>query len=123
MKCLVIVAHGSRRQASNEEVEVLANKVAQRLPGGFGGVKVAFLELASPSIEAAIDSCYEEGASELLVLPYFLSEGTHVAKDVPSEVAKAMDKWPDKKIEIVPHIGSLDSMTDLIISVCQTTEA
>ncbi|MFD2231313.1 sirohydrochlorin chelatase [Alkalimarinus sediminis] len=122
MKSLVIVAHGSRRQASNEEVKVLAAKVEQHLPSGFSGVKVAFLELASPSIEATIDACYEEGASEVVVLPYFLSEGTHVAKDVPSEVGKAMDKWPDKKIDIVPHIGSLDSMIDLILSVCTTAD-
>ncbi len=118
MKCLVIVAHGSRRQASNEEVKMLAAKVEKNLPEGFSGVEIAFLELASPSIEEAIDGCYKAGASELLVLPYFLSAGTHVAKDVPHEVAKAMDKWPDKSIDIVPHIGSLDSMTKLILSVC-----
>jgi sirohydrochlorin ferrochelatase len=118
MKCLLIVAHGSRRQASNEEVKTLAGRVAQRLPNGFSAVKVAFLELATPSIETAIDSCYEEGASELLVLPYFLSAGTHVASDVPSEVEKAMVKWSDKKIKIAPHIGSLDRMIDLIVSVC-----
>lgn len=118
MKYLLLVAHGSRRQASNEEVIALASKVEQQLPSGFSGVKAAFLELASPSIEMAIDACYEKGVSELLVLPYFLSAGTHVAKDVPSEVAKAMDKWPDKKVEIAPHIGSLDPMIDLIVSVC-----
>ena len=119
MKYLLIVAHGSRRQASNEEVNALASRVEKQLPSGFSGVKAAFLELASPSIEMAIDACYEEGASELLVLPYFLSAGTHVAKDVPSEVAKAMDKWPDKKVEIASHIGSLDPMIDLITSVCE----
>lgn len=119
MKYLVVVAHGSRRKASNEEVEILAGKVAAKLPDNFSAVKVAFLELASPSIEATIDGCYQEGASEVLVLPYFLSAGTHVAKDVPYEVAKTMDKWPDKKIEIAPHIGSLDSMVDLVLSVCR----
>ena len=118
MKTLVLVAHGSRRQASNEEVKVLAEKIEKHLPEGFSGVTVAFLELASPSIEVAIDSSYQAGATELLVLPYFLSAGTHVAKDVPHEVAKAMDKWPDKQVDIVPHIGSLDAMIDLILSVC-----
>jgi sirohydrochlorin ferrochelatase len=118
MKCLVIVAHGSRRLASNEEVEILGGKVALQLPDDFDAVKVAFLELATPSIEAAIDDCYENGASELLVLPYFLSAGNHVASDVPNEVEKAMVKWPDKKVKIAPHIGSLDPMVDLIISVC-----
>ncbi|UZE96808.1 sirohydrochlorin chelatase [Alkalimarinus alittae] len=118
MKYLIVVAHGSRRQASNEEVEVLADKVAKKLPTDFSAVKVAFLELASPSIEEAIDNCYEEGASEVLIVPYFLSAGTHVATDVPNEVEKTMAKWPDKKIEIAPHIGSLDPMVDLIISVC-----
>lgn len=119
MKCLVVVAHGSRRQASNEEVVTLAEKLAKQLPEGFSDVKVAFLELATPSIESTIDLCYTEGASEVLVVPYFLSAGTHVAVDVPHEVEKAMAKWPNKTINITPHIGSLDPMVGLILSVCR----
>ena len=46
MKQLLIVAHGSRRSASNDEIRVLAGKIAEYLELPAQRVQVAFLELA-----------------------------------------------------------------------------
>lgn len=116
MKQLLIVAHGSRRAASNDEVRVLAEKVAQHLQLPAEQVQVAFLELALPSIETALDECFNNGTHEVSVLPYFLSSGTHVVNDVPREIAAAQEKWPDKVITMLPHIGAADTMVSLISS-------
>lgn len=51
MKFLLLVAHGSRRQASNQEIHGIAEKIAERLPLYYEGVQVAFLEFSSPSID------------------------------------------------------------------------
>lgn len=114
MKQLLIVAHGSRRKASNQEVKILASQVALRLNLPDTAVQAAFLELASPSIGEAIDACFQQGCSELTVLPYFLSAGTHVVGDVPAEIAQAQNKWPDKSITLLPHIGAAEAMIGLI---------
>ncbi|HHX35276.1 MAG TPA: CbiX/SirB N-terminal domain-containing protein [Pseudomonadales bacterium] len=114
MKRLLIVAHGSRRDASNDEVRVLAEKVAEHLQLPANDVQVAFLELALPSIETALDECFSSGTQEVCVLPYFLSSGTHVVNDVPREIAAAQTKWPDKTITLLPHIGAADTMIGLI---------
>lgn len=116
MKQLLIVAHGSRRTASNDEVRVLATKVAKHLQLPIEQVQVAFLELALPSIETALDECFQRGADEVNVLPYFLASGSHVVSDVPREIAAAQLKWPNKTITVLPHIGAADSMIGLIAS-------
>lgn len=114
MKKLLIVAHGSRRDASNDEVRVLADKIAKHLALPADGVQVAFLELAIPAIGDALDECFKSGTEKVCVLPYFLSSGTHVVGDVPREIAAAQSRWPDKTIELLPHIGAAEGMVDLI---------
>ena len=116
MKSLLIVAHGSRRDASNEEVRVLATRVAEHLQLAADNVQVAFFELATPSIESALDACFNNGVDEVSVLPYFLSSGTHVVNDVPREIAAMQEKWPDKIIKVLPHIGAAETMVSLIAS-------
>ena len=114
MKQLLIIAHGSQRKGSNEDVQILASKVAMRLNLPDDAVQAAFLELASPSIGEAIDACFKRGCNEITVLPYFLSPGVPVISDVPAEIAAAQSKWPDKTITLLPHIGATQAMVDLI---------
>jgi len=123
MKQLLIVTHGSRREQSNNEVRVLAEKVAIDLPLITDDVLVAFLEFASPSISEAIDISFTQGVKELVVLPYFLSAGNHVTRDIPKEIDTVMRNWPDRKVTILPHIGASNVMADLIGNCCQNKNA
>lgn len=114
MKALVIVAHGSRRNASNDEVRELSRKVSEVLGNDYSIVNTGFLELAEPLIPDSIEQCIVKGATHVEVLPYFLSAGRHVTEDVPSEVAKAQAKFPDVEIVIKPYIGGLPEIVTLI---------
>lgn len=116
MKSLLIVAHGSRKASSNDEVMLLGDRLSVCLQTDFACVKVAFLEFASPSIDVAIDDLFHSGTSELVVLPYFLSAGKHVTSDLPDAVKAISNECPDKTIQILPHIGAMDLMVNLIIS-------
>ena len=119
MKKLLIVAHGSRRTSSNEELKVLVAKVSGNLGLSFDGVGAAFLEFASPSIEEVLTDFFNGQATEVVILPYFLSAGNHVARDIPEEVQKVLDQWPDKKITVLPHVGALDAMAGVIVEACK----
>ena len=82
-------------------------------------LKVAFLEFASPSVETALVDFFNSGATEVVVLPYFLSAGNHVVVDIPREINKAVDQWPDKNIKVLPHFGALDEMANFIAQACK----
>jgi sirohydrochlorin ferrochelatase len=116
MKALVLVAHGSRRKQSNEEVVELAIKLKQHCNNEYDMVHAGFLELASPSIPEGIQQCIDAGATQVTVLPYFLNSGRHVVEDIPNEVNQARAANPQSDIRIAQHLGASELMMDLLIS-------
>jgi len=116
MKALLIVAHGSRRKESNEEVRRLANRIRENAGPAFDLVMAAFLEISSPQIDSAVADLAEEGATAIKVFPYFLSAGTHVVNDIPRIIREEREAHPDVHIEILPHMGALQGISTLILS-------
>lgn len=113
-KALLVVAHGSRRAASNDEIRDLARRLSEDQNNRFGLVAPAFLELADPSIPDGIEACIQQGMDEVVVFPYFLSAGRHVSEDIPAEVKIKQDEYPDKNIRIADYLGIAPGMTGMI---------
>jgi len=115
MRALLVVAHGSRRSASNDEVRKLTDELRACAGDDYAQVECAFLELAEPSIPDGIDSCVAEGATEVVILPYFLSAGRHVVTDIPEIVAGSQQRHPGVNLHIAPYLGrSLTLVTSLL---------
>ena len=119
MKSLLLVAHGSRREASNEEIRQLTAQLRSRAGDRYQSVSCAFLELAEPSIPDGIEASIQQGAKEVIVLPYFLSAGRHVQEDIPREIAGKQQEHPEIKIRQVPYVGSAEGITDLLLGVAE----
>ncbi|MGQ9861527.1 MAG: sirohydrochlorin chelatase [Thiobacillaceae bacterium] len=120
---LLIIAHGSRREASNDEVRRLAGRVRELCAPGLDHVEVAFLELAEPSIPEGLARCVAQGAREIVVFPYFLAAGTHVALDIPEAISAFAHKHPDIRIRLTPHLGASDALPHAILSVALAGQA
>jgi sirohydrochlorin ferrochelatase len=116
MKSLLLVAHGSRRNQSNQEVTELANKLRNRCGYQFPIIHAAFLELADPLIPDGLQKCIDEGARNIMVLPYFLNTGRHVVEDIPA-IINDFDNPTLVRIQIAPHLGASNMMLDLITQV------
>lgn len=116
MRALLIIAHGSRRKESNDEVRRLANRIKENAGPAFDLVVAAFLEISSPQIDSAFADLIDDGATEIKVFPYFLSAGTHVVNDIPRLVREEREKYPDTHIELLPHMGALQGISTLILS-------
>lgn len=121
MKHLLIVAHGSRRQASNGEVEQLAAQLHASPNHDFTQISCAFLELASPSIPQGIQQAIDAGATEVVVMPYFLSAGRHVSEDIPAAIAEVQPANPMVSIRQIPYLGSLAGIAPLMLSHAQSS--
>jgi sirohydrochlorin ferrochelatase len=77
---LLLIAHGSRNAAANDDLFALAERLAER--GEYPIVEPSFLELAEPDILAGGARCSERGAARVLMIPYFLSAGVHLERDL-----------------------------------------
>lgn len=115
-KSLILIAHGSRRAASNTEVQALSEQLARRVAGRYNDVNCAFLELARPSIPEAIDAAVLTGNTKIVVLPYFLACGNHISQDIPEIIAAKQAQHASVRIEIKPYVGAASGMLDLLAS-------
>ncbi len=116
MRALLLIAHGSRRARSNGEIEALTNLLAAHPDNAFNATRHAFLEIATPSISQAIDSCVRDGAREIVVLPYFLSPGNHVMRDVPAQIDAKREKYPNVEFDVLEYFGKSARAIDWLIS-------
>jgi len=119
-KSLLLVAHGSRRPSSNDEIRELTRRLAERAGDSFASVSCAFLELAEPSIPDGIEHEVRGGADEVVVLPYFLSAGRHVVEDIPALVEPKQREHPGVSIRIAPYLGVATGMMDLLMSAAES---
>ena len=116
MKALLLVAHGSRVESSNNAVVELVTKLRPQLAEyGFDAITHAFLELTTPTIQEGIQALVGKGADQLVVLPYFLAPGTHVIDDLPELMAVAKGAHPEVSFTVMPHLGGFDGIIDLIL--------
>jgi sirohydrochlorin ferrochelatase len=117
MHALLLIAHGSRRRSSNEEIAALARSLDMRAGGRFASVRHAFLELAEPGIEQAIDRLAADGATAITVLPYFLAAGNHVREDIPALLDRGRARHPGVAIEMRPYLGTHAGVVDLLLEI------
>ena len=94
---ILLIAHGSRHQAANDDLHELAARVAAR--GDYPIVEACFLELAEPDIATGGSRCVARGATRVLMIPYFLSAGVHLLRDLTAardelEPASSGDRIP-----------------------------
>lgn len=80
MTALIVFAHGSSVESANESVR----EVARNLASATGrAVEPAFLEGGTPDLAGAVALCQTRGAAKIIVLPYFLTLGLHLQRDLP----------------------------------------
>lgn len=80
---IVVFGHGSSVASANEAVRTIAARAAAE--GGWNLFETAFLE-AAPRLDEAVARLAAAGAKEILVLPYFLTLGIHLQRDLPKLV-------------------------------------
>lgn len=116
MRVMLLIAHGSRKQAANEEICRLAQQVQALSGEDYAAVVAAFLECAEPNIQQGVEHCVELGATEIVAVPYFLAAGKHVALDIPGELACARAGYPQLSIEMSQYVGATAAMAELVLS-------
>ena len=100
---VLLIAHGSREPSANDDLRALAERLAKT--GDHPIVVASFLELAEPDIATGGDLCVAEGASMVLMVPYFLSAGVHLRRDLTAAREDLQAKHPGVAFRLGPPLG------------------
>lgn len=109
---VIIVDHGSRRQESN----LMLNEFVAMFKGrtGYPIVEPAHMELAEPSIRDAFKLCVQQGATRIIVSPFFLFPGRHWHQDIPALAAEAATDHSGVSYIVTAPLGLHELMVDVM---------
>jgi sirohydrochlorin ferrochelatase len=109
---LLLIAHGSRQPEANADLHRLADEL--RATGRYAAVAASFLELAEPDIEAGGVKCVELGAGRVVLVPYFLSAGVHVRRDLTAARDRLAARFPCVEFRLAEPLGPHPLLTEIV---------
>jgi sirohydrochlorin cobaltochelatase len=120
-KATVFFCHGSRNAEWRIPFESLAADYRRRFPDA--RVRLAFLEMMSPTLPDVLADLVAEGVGEVRVVPVFLAPGAHTTRDLPALVTQARAQWPALQMVVAPTLLESDALRAAVVNALQDTEA
>lgn len=114
---ILLFAHGSPVEEANRGVRDLAGKI--EAAGPYRYVRAAFLDGGQPDLLGGVMEAAEAGLERLIVIPYFLTVGLHLRRDLPKLVAAAKEKHPNFKISVGQSLEGHPLMPAIILARVQ----
>lgn len=112
MTGFIVFAHGSRIESANEAVR---DVVARMTASGQHVVEAAFLELGVPDLTGATALLIERGAKRIVVIPYFLTLGTHLQRDLPRLAQDASRDHGDIEMQITAPLDGHPALVEALL--------
>ncbi len=109
---ILLLAHGSIVAGVERELESIA--AVLRLQTEADCVVVGFLDYTEPKIAEAVRMSVEQGVSELLVMPYFLTAG-YLLRKALRMVSEEAAQYPGLRIQIAQYVGGHPQLVDVVI--------
>ena len=113
MDAVILFSHGSLLCGAGEALKVHAARLRER--GIAPIVEVGYLNYSTPPFAETVDRVVAQGATRVIVAPYFLIPGKFVKVDLPHAVQAAQDAHPDITFVVRDAIGFDVRLADAIL--------
>jgi sirohydrochlorin ferrochelatase len=112
MRGLVLFAHGSTVESANDAVHAVTAELERRTSTP---VETAFLDCAPPTLADAVEALTGRGVSDVVVVPYFLTTGIHLKRDLPRLIEEIRPKYSDVRFEIAEPLDGHPALIDILV--------
>ncbi len=97
---------------ANQTIARLAEEVSRT--SGCSYVRASFLELSEPDLVTAVASARQAGIAKIVIVPYFLTMGIHLRRDLPKLVEEVQRRFPDVDIRLAESLDGHPLMAHLV---------
>jgi sirohydrochlorin cobaltochelatase len=112
---LVLFAHGARDARWSASLHALAEAIRPRVDPA--SIRIAFLELQSPTLPEALEAAAAEGARRIHVLPVFWAGAGHIDNELPALLAEFGARRPEVAVRVLPVLSELPGLIEFIAQV------
>lgn len=111
-RAVILIGHGSRAMGADDDMERIADCL--RAAADEGIVDVCRMGGLGASFGEAFDRCVRQGATTVIVIPYFLHFGVHLRQDIPELLREAVAEHPEVRLVLGRHLGYDDALVALV---------
>ncbi|MEL4024127.1 sirohydrochlorin chelatase [Lysinibacillus endophyticus] len=119
MEAVLYICHGSRVKSACDEAVAFVERCKEVRQERI--LHHCFLELAEPTIFQGIQQCVEQGATKIRAIPVLLLTANHALIDIPKEINRAKQHYPQLEIQMGEPIGVHPLLIDLLVERLQQT--
>ncbi len=111
-RAIIILGHGSRVPGANASMLQVTSLLKEKY--GYPIVEVCNMSRLGPYLGDALETCIEAGATDIMVIPYFLHEGLHMRLDIPRMMQEYALQYPHIRFVFGKNLGFDESLVDLV---------
>ena len=111
-QAIILFAHGARDPIWKRPFEAVAERLRALRPDAT--VRLAFLELMSPTLAEVGHELVRGGATEIRIVPMFLGTGGHVRKDLPRLVDELRHQLPRANWTLQGTVGEAPGVIEAL---------
>ena len=111
-QAVILLGHGSIREAANVEVRGMWTMLAEQLPDLH--ISGSFVEVAEPTLEQEISRLAAEGMERIVIVPMFLTRGQHLSNGIPRILDAMREKYSHIQIDLTRHLGVDPLLAEII---------
>ena len=114
---IIIAGYGTRKGNLEEVLQTQAKRLRCR---GWDHVEFGYFRVSSPTIPEALERLVDAGVDNVVVLPYYIAEGTLTKQLIPeklgidAEMADIKVKGKNVTVNMAPAFGMNMALTDIL---------
>ncbi|MBR4244229.1 MAG: cobalamin biosynthesis protein CbiX [Candidatus Methanomethylophilaceae archaeon] len=114
---IIIAGYGTRKGNLEEILQTQARRLRCR---GWENVEIGYFRVSSPTIPEALERLVDAGVDNVVIIPYYIAEGTLTKQLIPeklkmdSDMADIKVKGKDVTICMAPAFGMNMVLTDIL---------
>lgn len=108
---VLLIGHGSRQSAGNEEILRFAAVWRARHPDW--RIEACFIEHAEVLLDMGLDNA-ASGSRQVIAVPLIINAAGHVKMDIPQAIEAARMRHPDVEFICVPPLGMGHEIYDIL---------
>lgn len=108
---ILLVGHGSREAAGNDEILAFAQQWRQRQPGW--SIEVCFIEFSEITMSEGLRRAAAQSA-RVIVVPLILNAAGHVKMDIPQAIDAARLKFPLVQFFYTPQLSACEQLLSVV---------
>jgi len=110
---IIILGHGSKLKKANDTIREVIRTIKRKVSCPV--IEPAYLQLFKPELRTSVKKVIAKGCKRVVIVPFFLFMGNHVARDIPKAIEEEKRIYRDVEFIYAQNLGQDSRISDIVL--------